>query len=160
MVRFGDPAHHAGPARPILADHRLGGRVGAHHEERGAAKCCRLVLQTRADIQRCDCRRPSRTVGAAEFIHVPATGRNHHNINQIGKSNLPDSINGRLNCGKSSIELPGNCPRRMGLGTMPCSDRQSISTISFNSPSCDKSEDRSHPRLPEVPTNESHHCRH
>jgi hypothetical protein len=42
-------------------------------------------------------------VGAAEFIHVPATGRNHHNINQIGKSTLPDSINGRLNCGKSSL---------------------------------------------------------
>jgi len=45
-------------------------------------------------------------VGTAEFIHVPATGRNHHNINQVGKSTLPDSIYGRLICGKSSSAEP------------------------------------------------------
>ncbi len=73
MVRSGDPAHHTGLARPVLADHRLGGRSGAHHKGRREAKHCCLVSQAGADLQRRNRRRPQGTMGITEFIHVPAT---------------------------------------------------------------------------------------
>jgi hypothetical protein len=72
-LRQGDPAHHSGPARPVL--HRDALRTRSLQIAKAQTENRSVVSKTSPDLQRCNCRRTPRNMGPSDFFHVPAKPR-------------------------------------------------------------------------------------
>src|SRR6478735_8367486 len=77
VVGPGHPAHHARPARPVLAGGRLGGRDPG--PARPATRCCLLVPEAGADLQRRPRRRQGGTLARGGFRHLTVRPGGHEN---------------------------------------------------------------------------------
>jgi hypothetical protein len=77
MVGPGHPAHYARPARPVLAGGRLGGRDPG--PARPATRCCLLVPEAGADLQRRPRRRQGGTLARGGFRHLTVRPGGHEN---------------------------------------------------------------------------------